>query len=70
MTNLGYVLLAGGSSFDWVFKAMVFLDDMNNFDAMNAVYTKYFGKSLPARSCVAVAALPKGAKVEIEVIAI
>jgi len=67
--NIKSVLDASGSSLDRVVKALVFLDDMNNFAAFNAVYKEYFQKDPPARSCVQAAKLPGGAKVEIEVIA-
>ncbi len=68
MKNLAAVLQAAGSSFDKAVKTLCFLRDMADFAAFNEVYARYFtGK--PARSCVAVAALPKGALVEVEVIA-
>lgn len=68
MKNLDAVLTAAGSSFDKAVKTLCFLKDMSDFAAFNEVYAKYFtGK--PARSCVAVAALPKGALVEVEVVA-
>ena len=66
--NLAAVLEASGSSLDRVIKTTCFLSDMGNFAAFNEIYAEYFtGK--PARSCVAAKALPKGALVEIEVIA-
>ena len=66
--NLSAVLTAAGSGLDRVVKTTCFLQNMSDFAAFNGVYEKHFtGK--PARSCVAVAALPKGALVEIEVIA-
>lgn len=68
MKNLDAVLKAAGSSFEKAVKTLCFLQDMSDFAAFNAVYAKYFTGN-PARSCVAVAALPKGALVEIEVIA-
>lgn len=68
MKNLEQVLLASGSSFEKAIKTTCFLADMNDFTAFNAVYAKYFTTN-PARSCVAVKDLPKGAKVEVEVIA-
>ena len=68
MKNLGEVLLAAGSSFEKAVKTTCFLADMNDFSAFNAVYAKYFTEK-PARSCVAVKDLPKGVKVEVEVIA-
>ena len=67
MKNLGEVLKEAGSSFEKAVKTTCFLADMADFAAFNAVYEKYF-TSKPARSCVAVAALPKAAKVEIECI--
>ena len=70
MQNLHYVLAQGGVAFDRVVKTTCFLTDMNDFAAFNGVYAKYFPENPPARSCVAVAALPMGAKVEIEVIAV
>ena len=67
--NVGAILEAAGAGFDKVFKTTCFLADMGDFAAFNEVYAKYF-TSKPARSCVAVAALPKGARVEIEAIAV
>ena len=68
MKNLRAVLEAAGSSPDRAVKTLCFLKNMDDFAAFNEVYARYFtGK--PARSCVAVAALPKGALVEVEVIA-
>ena len=68
MKNLGAVLSAAGTSFENAIKTTCFLADIADFAAFNEVYAKYFtGK--PARSCVAVKALPKGALVEVEVIA-
>ncbi len=69
LTNIGQVLAAGGSSFDKLLKATVFLTDMGDFEAVNNVYCQFINSPHPARSCVQVAALPKGGKVEIEVIA-
>jgi len=67
--NLEAVLTAAGSELTAVVKTTCFLTDMNDFAAFNEVYAQYFtGK--PARSCVAVLALPKGAKVEIEAVAV
>ena len=68
MQNLKAVLEAAGTSFDKAVKTLCFLTDMGNFAAFNEVYAKYF-TSKPARSCVAVSALPKGVLVEVEVIA-
>lgn len=68
ISNLAAVLTAAGSDLTKVVKTTCFLKNIGDFAAFNAVYEKYFtGK--PARSCVEVAALPKGALVEIEVIA-
>jgi 2-iminobutanoate/2-iminopropanoate deaminase len=68
MKNLGEVLTEAGSSFEKAIKTTCFLADIADFAAFNEVYAKYFtGK--PARSCVAVKSLPKGALVEVEVIA-
>ena len=69
MENLKAVLAAAGTDFSQVVKTTVFLVDMADFTAMNEVYARAFGDHRPARSTVAVAALPRGAKVEIEVIA-
>jgi 2-iminobutanoate/2-iminopropanoate deaminase len=69
LLNVKNVLEAAGSGLDKVVKTTVFLKDINNFAAMNAVYSEFFKTDCPARSAVQVAALPKGALVEIEVIA-
>lgn len=66
--NVAALLKAAGSSIDNVVKTTCFLSDIANFTAFNGVYAKYF-TSCPARSCVAVKGIPKGALVEIEVIA-
>ncbi len=66
--NVGAVLAAGGSSYEKVAKTTCFLADMADFPVFNSVYEKYFVSS-PARSCVAVKALPKGVLCEIEAIA-
>ena len=69
MKNISAVLAASGATFADVVKTTCFLADINDFAEFNAVYAQYFtGK--PARSCVAAAALPKGALVEVEVIAV
>ena len=70
MENLRAVLTAAGTDFSQVVKTTVFLIDMADFTAMNEVYGRAFGAHRPARSTVAVAALPRGARVEIEVIAV
>jgi len=70
--NLKAILEAGGSSLGQVIKATVFLKDLNDFPAMNAVYASYFGtdeETLPARTTVEVSRLPRNLLVEIEVIA-
>lgn len=67
--NLTAVLERAGASFDDVVKATVFLTTMDDFPALNEVYATYMKDSKPARSTVAVAGLPKGARVEIELIA-
>ena len=69
LENLRAVLTAAGSSLSQVVKTTVFLVDMADFGQMNEVYGRFFGSHRPARSTVAVAALPRGALVEIEVIA-
>ena len=68
MKNLGAVLSAAGSSYDKAIKTTCFLANISDFAAFNEVYAKYFTKK-PARSCLAVKDLPKGALVEVEVIA-
>ena len=67
--NLKAILEAAGSDLGAVLKATVFLTDMNDFKAMNEIYARAFGQHRPARSTVAVAALPRGVRVEIDVIA-
>jgi len=68
--NIAGVLKAAGGSFDHVVKTTVFLADMNDFAAMNAVYGEYFTQPAPARSTVQVARLPRDARVEIEIVAV
>ncbi len=68
LTNLMYIIESGGSSLENVVKTTVFLKDMNDFQAMNAVYGEFFKSNPPARSTVQVAALPKNGLVEIEAI--
>lgn len=70
ITNLKNVLEKAGSSLAKVVKTTVFIKDMNDFAALNAVYAEMFGATKPARSCVEVARLPKDVKVEIECIAV
>ncbi len=69
MKNVAAILEAAGTDFDRVVKTTCFLNDMNDFAAFNAEYAKSFGEVRPARSAVAVEKLPKGALVEVEVIA-
>ena len=69
ISNLRNVLEKAGSSLADVVKTTVFIKDMNDFAALNAVYAEMFGDAKPARSCVEVARLPKDVKVEIECIA-
>ena len=68
--NIGEILKAGGASFDHVVRTTVFLADMNDFAAMNAVYATYFSTPAPARATVQVSRLPKDARIEIDVIAV
>ncbi len=70
LKNLEQVLIAGGGSLKTVVKTTVFMQDLSEFGEMNAVYTEFFPADPPARSTVQVAGLPKGAKVEIEAIAL
>ena len=67
--NVKAILEQAGCSLADVIKTTVFISDMNNFGAVNEVYAQYFSEPFPARSCVAVARLPKDALVEIEVVA-
>ncbi len=69
LTNLQEVLKAGGFGMGQVVKTLVFLSDLNDFAAMNEIYASFFNEPYPARSCVQVAGIPKGAKIEIEAIA-
>lgn len=69
LENLKAVLEAGGTSLDRVIKSTVYLKSMTDFTAMNEVYADYLGQSKPARSTVAVADLPRGALVEIDLVA-
>jgi 2-iminobutanoate/2-iminopropanoate deaminase len=70
LTNLAAVLKAAGSDLAHVARTTVYLIDMADFTAMNEVYARHFGSHKPARSTVAVAALPKGGRVEIDAIAV
>ena len=70
LDNLGAVLQAAGMDFSDVVKTTVFLADINDFAAINAIYAEYFTGEAPARSCVEVVALPKGALFEVEAVAV
>jgi 2-iminobutanoate/2-iminopropanoate deaminase len=69
LQNLGAVIAAAGFGLEHVVKTSIFLVDMRDFAAVNAVYERYFGEAKPARTTVAVSALPKGSRVEIDAIA-
>ena len=69
LENIAAILKAEHLCFDHVVKTTVFLTSMNDFQSVNEIYATYFRENPPARSTVAVSALPKGAKLEIEVIA-
>jgi 2-iminobutanoate/2-iminopropanoate deaminase len=69
LDNIAAVLEAAGAGFGDVVRTTVFLVDLGDFQAMNAIYARAFGEARPARSTVQVAALPRGARVEIDVIA-
>ena len=70
LTNLKHVLEAADSGLNFVVKTTVFLQSMDDFAAMNAVYAEFFPENPPARSTIAVVGLPKGAMVEIECVAL
>ena len=70
LDNLAAVLDAGGASFASVVRTTIFLADMNDFAAMNAVYAEYFDTTAPARSTIQVARLPRDVRIEIDVIAV
>lgn len=69
MENVKAVLMQADRSFEHIVKSTIFLVDMADFQAVNEVYSQYFKEAPPARSCVAVSGLPKGVRVEVEVIA-
>jgi 2-iminobutanoate/2-iminopropanoate deaminase len=69
LTNLKNVLEAAGTSLENALKTTVYLRDMADFAAMNAVYAEFFGENPPARTTIQAAALPKGAAVEIDIVA-
>ena len=70
LTNIKAILTEAGLTMANVVKTVIFLADINDFAAVNAEYAKAFAEPFPARSCVQVAAIPKGAKLEIECIAV
>lgn len=70
LENVKAVLEEAGASMEDIVKTTVFLVDMDDFAAVNEIYATFFETAPPARSCVAVAALPKGAKIEIEAVAV
>jgi 2-iminobutanoate/2-iminopropanoate deaminase len=70
LENLAAILRAAGSDLSQVVKTTVYLVDMNDFPAMNEIYALAFGEHRPARATVAVSALPKGVRVEIDAIAV
>ncbi len=70
LKNLGEVLTAAGTGLDKVVKTGVFLADMNDFAEMNEVYSRYFSENKPARATVQAAGLPRGARVEIDCVAV
>jgi 2-iminobutanoate/2-iminopropanoate deaminase len=70
LTNLSYILESADSGLNFVIKTTVFLQNMSDFPAMNSVYAEFFPENPPARSTVQAAALPKGALVEIECVAL
>ncbi len=70
LTNLGQVLAAAGMTYTDVVKTTVFLKNISDFSAINAIYAEFFNENPPARSCVEVAALPLGGLFEIECIAV
>src|SRR4051794_4908790 len=69
MKNLKSILVEAGMNFSHVVKTTIFITDMNQFSEINEIYGKYFDGSFPARETVEVSALPKGANVEISMIA-
>ena len=69
MMNLKAILQEAGAGFENVVKVNVYILDMADFDQVNRVYAQFFGENRPARACVAVRSLPKGADVEIDLVA-
>ena len=70
MKNLGEILKEAGSSYSKILKTTIYLSDIKDFSAVNEVYATFFDGVFPARSCFEVSALPKGAKIEIEAVAV
>ncbi|MBI1882976.1 MAG: RidA family protein [Chlamydiae bacterium] len=70
LENVKAIVEAAGGNLSNVVKTTIFLKDLKNFEAVNQVYSEYFGESKPARSTVEVSQLPKGAEMEIEAIAV
>jgi 2-iminobutanoate/2-iminopropanoate deaminase len=70
LENVAAILEAGGSGLDRVVKAVVYLKDLGDFEAMNRVYGAFFPATPPARACVEVSKRPRGARVEIDVVAL
>ena len=68
MRNLGAILQEAGLGYADIVKTTVFVADLGDFAAVNAIYERYFGPDFPARSCVEVSRLPAGARVEVELI--
>lgn len=69
MKNIEAILLKAGSSLDKILKTTIYVQDLNDFAVINEAYGSFFGDPAPARACVEVARLPKGARLEIEAIA-
>lgn len=70
LENIKFILEEAGASMTDVVRAVVYLVDLDNFEAMNRVYAEYFSQNPPVRTCVEVSSIPASAKVEIEVIAV
>lgn len=70
LKNVGHILREAGYDYSNVVKTTVLLADIKDFGAMNAIYAEYFGEPFPARVCYQVAALPMGARVEIDAVAV
>ena len=69
MVNIANLLVAGASDLNHVLKTTIYLTDLSEFDTVNEVYARHFGAHKPARTTIQVAALPKGALIEIDAIA-